>query len=192
MHWSAVLSCLLQRGHSIDVHTTRALANALTCHRAQFELAGGCFTFDCERGVRQGSVESPFLFSWLIDTKLGPLRNRWDGECPRSPWGVGLLSFADDTYLLASSFAQGLRYLNEVEHAVGGSGLELQPLKLQVAYNHAVDDLEVAFNALLPDNLVAPGESFRLLGVQVSLVAGAAPDLGVALGRAWSVAQDPL
>ena len=47
--------------------------------------------------MRQGAIESPFLFAWLRDDKVAPLHAEWTANADANPWRVGMLSFADDT-----------------------------------------------------------------------------------------------
>ena len=96
------------------------------------------------RGCTQGDPSSPALFALLTSAILQPVHARWVSDGLIS-WGdlvwdtellvLGLLLYADDILLLASSLPALLRQIKDIEEALLLVGLHLSHEKTVVAIN---------------------------------------------------------
>ena len=115
-----LLTCLLLRlGDTIEYRALRAL---LVNTEATLQSAWGTSTFEMKSGIKQGAIESPMLFSFLMDVALSDTAKAkgWEGRRKLFPdllheellfmddgvlWGLG----SDSVGLRLSEFAETLR-----------------------------------------------------------------------------------
>ena len=86
--------------------------------------------FTLHRGVRQGSVLSPFLFLLVMDPILLQLRSK---SCGLSITGLylGAFSHADDVRTLSTSIADACDQINQVQNFASSRGLVLNANKCE-------------------------------------------------------------
>ena len=86
--------------------------------------------FTLHRGVRQGSLLSPFLFLLIMDPILLQLRSK---SCGLSITGLylGAFSHADDVRTLSTSIADARDQINQVQNFASSRGLVLNANKCE-------------------------------------------------------------
>ena len=87
--------------------------------------------FPIERGVRQGSILSPILFSIVMDPLLKKLESSGLGLSVNSLYGSAYLH-ADDIRTLSTSVSSLQSQISEVLEFASGSFLKLNPTKCEI------------------------------------------------------------
>ncbi|CAE7623402.1 unnamed protein product [Symbiodinium microadriaticum] len=111
-----------------DTFELRALRALLTNTEATLQSAWGCSTFDMGSGIKQGAIESPVLFSFLMDVALSEASTRHDwGSRPKLFGGLEEeeLLYMDDGILWGRDCEGVGRRLEEFSEVLRGYGLHL-------------------------------------------------------------------
>ena len=103
----------------------------LQTNTMSFALPWQCFQLRCCRGVRQGSTESPGLFSKLLDCVPCETAAKVPARLfPDSPDEA--VGFMDDILAWQGTVPQMQVYANHLVKGLGAEGMQLQPAKCQL------------------------------------------------------------
>ena len=115
-------------------HLISLIANLYTNQKATIRWNGDhCEYFNIEKGVRQGCILSPHLFSIYIENIMREA-NLDDDGVKISGDRISNLRYADDTALLADNYDSMCDVLNKVNVAGERSGLRLNAKKTKVIH----------------------------------------------------------
>ena len=110
---------------------TRCLLRLLSVNRMSFQLPWDAFELACNVGVRQGSTESPGLFSKLVDVILQEVaRPQVENPFPDLPAGES--AFMDDLLCWRRNMEHMQAYVGVLLDHLAKAGLVLQPRKCQL------------------------------------------------------------
>ena len=135
-------------------------------------MADSTWSQDIDRGILQGSSYSAEIFARTVDHYLGDLVQAW--QQTEDTWvkmdiygGTSIklfnILFADDLVLLAVSFAQLQRMLNQVRDCLAAIGLCLSLKKCQVLAAPSVQKEEIRIG----DTILQQVDHFKFLGVLI-------------------------
>ena len=85
-------------------------------------------TFKCTNGIRQGAVASPHFFCIVIDELLARLE-KGNCSCWLGPYYCGVLSYADDIFLLSPSLSGMKMMLSTCQDFSQDYGMTFNPKK---------------------------------------------------------------
>ncbi|CAE7347584.1 unnamed protein product [Symbiodinium sp. CCMP2456] len=189
LHRPALLSRLKQAIG--DGPTFRSWQAMLADTTAVLQTSWGCSRLQLDRGIRQGSVESPILFGWLAALILRDVKckHAWQDrhrvfdqlECQD-------LLFMDDGLLWAHTSKEVSRRLEEWAAELAVHGLKLNPAKCKAYFSpYCVSQSPVSVNG----NLVPQVETLEVMGVPFRVGASAsellAPFLARGRDKFWSL-----
>ncbi|CAE7938067.1 pol, partial [Symbiodinium necroappetens] len=189
LHRPALLSRLKQAiGDGPSFRSWQAMLADTT---AVLQTSWGCSRLQLDRGIRQGSVESPILFGWLAALILRDVKckHAWQDrhrvfdqlECQD-------LLFMDDGLLWAHTSKEVSRRLEEWAAELAVHGLKLNPAKCKAYFSpYCVSQSPVSVNG----NLVPQVETLEVMGVPFRVGASAsellAPFLARGRDKFWSL-----
>ena len=157
-------------------------------------MADSTWSQDIDRGILQGSSYSAEIFARTVDHYLGDLVQAW--QQTENTWvkmdiggGVSVklfnILFADDLVLLAVSFAQLQRMLNQVRDCLAAIGLCLSLKKCQVLSAPSVQKEDIRIGGTILQQV----DHFKFLGVligfKMSCLAVLSARLAMATNSFW-------
>ena len=123
-------------------HLVSLIANLYENQKATIRWNGDhCEYFNIEKGVRQGCILSPHLFSMYTEQIMRQSELEDEGV-KISGEKISNLRYADDTALLANSYDSMCNILNKVNDAGERSGLKLNAKKTKVMHINSKDKHE--------------------------------------------------
>jgi len=163
--------------------------------------------FSLKAGVKQGCVLSPLLFNIYLDfvvrqalkrfgeagvgvaygareTWYNPLGGRNKGMGPVGVLNISALLYADDTALLASSYADICKMVNILEEVTKEWGLTISIPKTNIMVWEAPEG-EVRPPLIIRGEVVEEVQEFKYLGSMFTSVGGDARDVEVRINKAW-------
>ena len=181
----ALLSFL--RGKLGDSFELRVWQLLLARSSASLETSWGCSEIAVERGIRQGSVESPLFFSCLAEltVELAAERHGWSREDPKLP-GLMLseLLFVDDAVLWNSSLTRLAQRVEQWSAELIRCGLRINLAKCELyvsPHNPGPRCIQVGGTTLHAQ------PSLHIMGLQLHVQATTCEILAGLLGRAREV-----
>ncbi|CAE7271480.1 unnamed protein product [Symbiodinium sp. CCMP2592] len=121
------------------------------------------------RGIRQGSVESPFLFAIAVETALYDAMNRptWPSAIPAAPdMPLAELLFMDDTLLWSSSKDTMVLKYDLLREELLKWGLRVNPEK--TAYYHSPHSLTPG-PITLSEEIIQPAANLAVFGIPLAV-----------------------
>ena len=121
------------------------------------------------RGIRQGSVESPFLFAIAVETALydAMLKPTWPRRIPSIPdLPLAEPLFMDDTLLCAGSRDDMVLKYNLLRDELAKWGLKVNPEK--TAYYHSPHSTTPG-PIKLDDEVIQPAENLTVFGIPLTI-----------------------
>ena len=147
---------------------------------------GGETTIPQTRGIRQGSVESPFLFAIAVEQALynATAHSEWPRTVPGAPdIPLSELLFMDDTLLWSGGRTDMKKKYELLKSELAKWGLQVNAEKTQ--YYHSPYSREPG-PITLDGQLIEPSSSMGVFGIPLSVPVkpGALMDSGIAKGTA--------
>ncbi|CAE7232723.1 unnamed protein product, partial [Symbiodinium sp. CCMP2456] len=136
-------SMLRKLKHALgDGPTYRAWHSLLSDTTAVLQTGWNTSYLQLDRGIKQGSIESPALFAYLADTILDDTRHKHSWAKRRQAFpdlDLEELMFMDDGLLWAEDAKALSRKLQEWADELAAHGLSLNPLKCKVYFSPYAD-----------------------------------------------------
>ena len=148
--------------------------------------------FQICRGVRQGDPLSPILFINVMRILMDELKEEWNRKGFGTIVGAHadildklcLISFADDTTILASSRQSLTSMLKRVHDVFAQAGLKLNADKCKITTNTNVrTPILRVLDMVFP--IVSSNEGFKILGTQYTLLGRTEVELSHRIACAW-------
>ena len=148
----------------INGRAWRLLKSWYTSPKGMVRVNGSLSTmFTLERGVLQGSVLSPVLFSLIMDPLLQSIQSKGLGPFIGNTF-AGAFIHADDIRTISSSQATLQEQVNTVSKFALENGLTLNPTKCEAVLVSPTKPSELTPIAILGDKVLTPHLTARCLG----------------------------
>jgi len=121
------------------------------------------------RGVRQGDVISPTLFTIWINPLLEYIENKYSGYKMDEETGVPILAFADDIAIFAKSVREMEHIFKDVSEFCDHSSMSISTAKSALSSNNTNEDLALLYKGNVIKKLKA-GESYKYLGIELNMM----------------------
>ena len=162
VQYPVLLQCLYDAG--INGRAWRLLKSWYTSPKGMVRVNGSLSSmFTLERGVLQGSVLSPVLFSLIMDPLLKSLQSRGLGPFIGNTF-AGAFIHADDIQTISSTQATLQAQIHTVSKFALENGLTLNPTKCEAVLVSPTKSSELTPIAILGDKALTPHPTARCLG----------------------------
>lgn len=159
---NAVLKSLIDQG--IDPSYVRIIQDINSNTSTQITMFNTPIKIQINRGVRQGDVISPNLFTSTLQTMLGKIQLKGginiDGE------KLQILLFADDIILISETPKELETMLNQIHQESNKIGLEIHPQKTQWMKNNFCN---TSYTITLNNTVIEKVDSYKYLGQTLTM-----------------------